>query len=721
MAPSSARLPNVTSLFWLAVSAAIVLWALASPGFRDAQGRKNGAIALALAAATGVALTGLSHHRPWAAAARWTALLAAGFAATLQWIDAGPAIHYQHYKPWLTIVREHPLTAALFALQLTATAAAIWRRRLSLPALSFAGWRSWRVAAVAVTALATLVPASRDVSLFAQELTLAVLVQTVHLATLILAVSALPPETSHWIAGYFEPRPESESRGLDRFAWTAAALVALTAASLNYFAYERHPHLADEVSYLYQARYFAEGRIDAPRPPDSEAFHVDLMTYEPDRWFSPFPPGWPMVLALGQRFDLAWLVNPLLGGIAILLAYLFFQELLPLGTARLGTVLLSCSPWHLFLAMSFMSHTFLLVCALLAALGVARARRNRSTRPNRSIGWALTAGLATGQISLIRPLDAAVAGVTLGLWAIWGSRRLRLAALAAFGLGIAAVAALSLPYNRALTGDPALAPVMDYFNRYYGKGINDLGFGPNRGMSWALDPFPGHSPLDALVNANLNAASVNGELFGWPAGSLLFLLLAGCLPGRQRLDFVMLAVIALHIGLYSLYWFSGGPDFGARYWFLILIPLIVLTLRGHAAAGRIPGLDPGRATAALLLLCAASACLYIPWRAADKYSGYLHMRPEIRTLASSGQFDGALVLIRGRRHPDYASAAIYNSLDLHAGRVVYAWDKDSTARKQARAAFPKRPVWIVEGPTVTRSGYRIVAGPLPPDSPQLDP
>lgn len=711
----SSPFPNATRAVWLIAAAAIAILAISSSLVRDSQGVVSGAICLPLAVAFGVAATGLSHRRPWAAAARWTALLAAGFAATLQWMDAGPAIHYQHYRPWLTIVTEHPLTAALFALQTALTASAFWKRRRSVTALLHAVQLNWRVAVVAAIGLGTLVAASRDILLFAQELTLAILVQTVHLATLILAVSALPPETSRWIAGYFEPRPQSGSRGLDRFAWTAATLVALAAAGLNYFVYERHPHVPDEVSYLYQARYFAEGKLSAPAPPASDAFNVDLMTYERDRWFSPFPPGWPMALAIGVRFGFAWLVNPLLAGISVLLAYLFFQELLTRGEARLGVVLLVCSPWHLFMAMSFMSHTFTLACALLAALGIARSSRTGS------IGWALAAGLATGQISLIRPLDAAILGVALGLWAIGvGGKRLRLPALAAFGIATAAIGALSLPYNRALTGDPSLAPVMDYFNRYYAKGVNDLGFGPSRGLPWAFDPFPGHSPLDAIVNANLNAASINWELFGWPAGSLLFVLIAGCARVRQRVDYLMAAVIALDIGLFSLYWFAGGPDFGARYWFLTLIPCVVLTLRGHFAAERLAGIGQGRATAAVLVLCALAVWIYVPWRAADKYSGYLNMRSDVRTIAETGKFNGALVLVRGRRHPDYASAAIYNSLDFGSGSAVYAWDKDMAARREARRAFPNRPVWILEGPTITNSGYRIAAGPLPPDSPQLE-
>ena len=37
------------------------------------------------------------------------------------------------------------------------------------------------------------------------------------------------------------------------------------------------------------------------------------------------------------------------------------------------------------------------------------------------------------------------------------------------------------------------------------------------------------------------------------------------------------------IGTFFFYWYSGGPDFGARYWYLILVPLVVLSVRGLQA------------------------------------------------------------------------------------------------------------------------------------------
>jgi hypothetical protein len=84
----------------------------------------------------------------------------------------------------------------------------------------------------------------------------------------------------------------------DRFAWTAAVAATVVAAVLCVVSYERHPHLPDEVVYQHHARYFAEGHLTLAAPPVPAAFNVDLFEYEPTRWYSPVPPGWPAVLAI---------------------------------------------------------------------------------------------------------------------------------------------------------------------------------------------------------------------------------------------------------------------------------------------------------------------------------------------------------------------------------------------------------------------------------------
>ena len=156
------------------------------------------------------------------------------------------------------------------------------------------------------------------------------------------------------------------------------------------------------------------------------------------------------------------------------------------------------------------AHTFTLTCALAASLAVTWARRT-----SRAI-WAWLTGCAAGMVSLIRPMDGVIVTGLLGLWAIGiGGRRLKVCSIAAFVIGAIFAGAIVLPYDKLLTGDSTVFPLMDYYEKYFGHKRNAIGFGPERGLGWPIDPFPGHSPIEALINANLNMFQVNTELFGW--------------------------------------------------------------------------------------------------------------------------------------------------------------------------------------------------------------
>jgi hypothetical protein len=119
-----------------------------------------------------------------------------------------------------------------------------------------------------------------------------------------------------------------------------------------------------------------------------------------------------------------------------------------------------------------------------------------------------------------------------------------------------------------------------------------------------------------------------------------------------------------------------------------------------------------RATVAVGALCAMTLMAYIPWRAVDKYHNYLRMRADVRDFAIQRGFGRSLVLVRGERFPDYASAAIYNPLDLQSDAPIYVWDRSADVRAKIVSLYPDRPVWVLEGPSITGAGYRVAEGPL---------
>jgi hypothetical protein len=234
-------------------------------------------------------------------------------------------------------------------------------------------------------------------------------------------------------------------------------------------------------------------------------------------------------------------------------------------------------------------------------------------------------------------------------------------------------------------------------------------------VDWrGLDPFPGHGLRDVVLNSYLNTFAINIELFGWATGSLLPIFFLFVTGSAQRMDYRLLLVVLVVAGLHSLYWFSGGPDYGARYWFLMLLPLIALTVRGAYAMGlRMPDRQTGvsQAVIGMLALSVASLSTFMPWRSIDKYFHYNNMRPDIRKLAQTYDFGDSLVLVNGNRFDDYMSSAVYNGPEVGHGSAIYAWDRNPEIRNALVKSFSNRTIWLVDGPTVTGTGFRVAGGP----------
>jgi len=652
-------------------------------------------------------------------AVAWLALALLGQLAALLLIEAGPVVAYQHYPAVAdTLEGWRPVLLAALGVQ-AALVAWLGRRRWA----ELRAWiaareaRPWRWIVPAAVVACTAAAPSRSLARYAFETAFATGIEVLGLLTLLLFAVSLRPGTRAGIGARFDrllgpearregPERPAEGQRLDRLTLVCALWAVVTSALLGRLSYEWFPHIPDEVAYVLQSRYMAHGWLGGVTLPVPEAFTPEMVLVGTERWASIFPPGWPALLAIGQRIDLPWLVNPLLAGLCVVLTRLLVGETHGRRTARLAVLLLSVSPWFLLMAMSFMSHIASMACALLGAWAVARARRGAGA-------FALVAGACVGALSLIRPLEGVMGGLILGVWAIWPrGRGSRPARAALFGAATIAVGSVNFAYNRAVTGSAREFPIMAYSELHYPPGANALGFGPERGFGWpGLDPLPGHGPADVVLNADLNGFAVNVELFGWVTGSVLLLALFLLLGRPGRRDLAYLAAAGVVVAIQSLYWFSGGPDFGARYWYLILLPCVLLTARGIEwlrGTTRDTGIVPAFVGGLVLLALVA----FVPWRAIDKYHGYRGMRPGLEGFVEArGIESDALVLIRGRRQPDFHAAVLLDPVDGETGGRLYAWEADEGTRAALETAFPGRRIWVLEGPSVTGGGYRVVERP----------
>jgi hypothetical protein len=260
------------------------------------------------------------------------------------------------------------------------------------------------------------------------------------------------PETDRTISERLAPAYASVIAAVDAVhrqrviaALVLGPLVTVLLVAINRFVFLDFPNSGDEYNYLYEARTLATGRLWNVPPVPPEPFETSYVVHEPGRAFSSFPFGWPLVLALAIRVGVPpWLVNPLLGTLTLGLVWSLGARLYSGRVGVAAAFLLGVSPFFLFNAASYFSHTF---CGALL-LGAA----SLASATNRKAPWVpVLVGFAIGWAVVTRYLTGVLGGVPILLWLLRpGVPRLRLLGLVALG-GLPWVVALAA-YNAAMTG-----------------------------------------------------------------------------------------------------------------------------------------------------------------------------------------------------------------------------------------------------------------------------
>ncbi len=437
------------------------------------------------------------------------------------------------------------------------------------------------------------------------------------LLLVVTAVAAALPGALAWVPG----RP-----------WSIAVPVVASAVALvgsGYAAvvlFDRAPHILDAVSYYFQAKLFASGRLAAPAPPLKEAFPTPFFVAHDGKWFSQYTPGTSLLLAVGFLLKVPWLVEPVLAAATVLVLFAIGRRHYGTNVALLATVLISTSPFLWLLAGSFMSHvpsTFFATIFLYAATRYLEKPARR---------WVVGGALALGCSLMIREATAVLYLATVGPYVVWKCLRYRklkevIPHLALGASILAAFGVVYLMYNWAQTGSPWLPPRLLFSTRE-----NSFGFGNGIGF------YGRHTPAAGLVNADEQLTSLTIVLFGWPFYFSLALMLMPFIAGRPRSWDLMHGSIfgAFVVAYVALYY--HGIVFGPRYYFDALPSMVLLSARGFATlastgsailasiAGK-AAWRPKVRTAALLLAGGLISCnlLYFIPREAELYKGYSGM------------------------------------------------------------------------------------------------
>ncbi|MGH2457478.1 MAG: glycosyltransferase family 39 protein, partial [Chloroflexota bacterium] len=495
----------------------------------------------------------------------------------------------------------------------------------------------------------------------------------------------------------------------------ALVLVGLALGSTLYVAddvLQRMPHVQDSVAYLFQAKTFALGRLSVPIPPDPDFFRHEFIVMHQGQWFSKYPPGWPMILALGVLAGAPWVVNPICAALGVLVIYRLGTEVFRPRVGVIAAALAVVSPFFLFLSGSMMSHASGLLFALLFTWAFWHACQSK-----RPVLPATLTGLAFGAGFLIRPYTMIVIAIPFALYAAAQIGRRPEEALGRYLPAVLAAipfVGAFLAYNAHFTGNPFYPPQQLWW------AFDSVGFGPGHGP-W------GFTPIDALNNTSRNLLELVEHTYGWPEFLTLSFATIPFLTGRFRTwDWLFLASFAALVGGYGLWW-ADGIMYGPRFYyeglgFLVLLTargidvLLEIGRRGPRGAGERPRpedrlLTRGRGAGwiAPLAVCAVTVCLigfnvafYFPgqWQL---YHGYNYVNhSKLDAVAKAGIHHALVFADVGQSFEWWEYGMVFSANDpLLEGDVIYARDLGAANDLKVTRDFPGRTSYRLDGTALT--------------------
>jgi len=480
------------------------------------------------------------------------------------------------------------------------------------------------------------------------------------------------------------------------FLLGAAGVFFAVTNLISLLVFHHIPHIQDSIDQVFQARVLASGRFFLHPQHDNYFFNYFQIFNDGARLFGILPFGHSVLLMLGSLLRLEWMVNPLLGSLAVVVIYFLGKECHDETGGRVAALLGLLSPFMLFMSSEYMNHASCLLFISLFLLFFLRTINSSGIRNS------MLAGLALGMALNIRPLTAFAVALPTAIYGIYQLTRRRNDLLRGFilmTLPIIAGLLLLLLYDYLTTGNPLASGYKVYYALEYHTFNWGLGFGTRGWSSWGE-----HTVLRGLIQTGNNLNALNKYLFESPLPGMLPVFLLFVTFPKKSIDYLLLAVLVSLPIAYFFYWFQD-LCFGPRFLYESLGPILVLSgqgiLRfprfiGHASGlvtGPRDSADTGQydeKTAAnagqafrvmLFLAFCASLLIGIPHQTAVYADHYWGVNSRVYDRVRENRIRHALVFI----NPDvpssglvlqnyYGSGFLGNTLDFR-GPVVYALDR----------------------------------------------
>ncbi len=364
-------------------------------------------------------------------------------------------------------------------------------------------------------------------------------------------------------------RKVSEKTNITAFVIIIAIVVAVIIYLLASFIFSYTPITDDEGAYLFQSQIFSEGKLYYPLPPSPENFANKFIILKDGKWCSKYPFGYPLVLAIGTILSFPYIVPIFFGALSILLISLVIKNIY--GEEQnfrfvLFPILLFflLSPFFLLTSSTLLAHSFNLFLLLVFILCIIK------TYNSNNLIYPFLAGLTIGWAFNVRQLTAIAWGFPVFIFVVYMLiRNFKGWLLKIFVMGVPFLVFIIayFYYSRAITGSFLLAP----FNFY--DPTEKLGFTKVLSIGYQ------HTPLLGLTNLFTSLLKINIYMLGWSL-PLLFVFYFLIFGKKNKWERLLVYITVSHFFFYLFYYSPGVSDTGPVYYYELLFPLVLFTVRG---------------------------------------------------------------------------------------------------------------------------------------------
>ena len=482
----------------------------------------------------------------------------------------------------------------------------------------------------------------------------------------LLAQSWLPSKV---LAGvdHFLKWVNSRMRFLDILFLTAVFLGLIV---INKLILHSFLSSADEHSCYFLAECLRIKKLWVSTPPLSDFFNVVHVGNRDGKWFSVYPPGWPLIWAAGLSLRIADYLNPMMATTALVFFFLAAKKVWGDSAARIGILIAAFTPFFMFNSASYFSHpTCLLMVSifLFAYVNYALAKSEE-----KRLAWALLAAIAIGYGLMTRYLT--MAAISAPFLFYEAGQRFKLKAWrksdGLFLLVLGVFIGLILYQNWAVTGNPFLAP------NKYDKSWERLGFRKNY----------------TLLDGSIFILSRFFYLADWCAPILIFLFFFALSLKRETnpLQRLFLWGFFYPVIAYFFYYSWGGGQYGPRYYYegLLFMGLIL-------GDGIVSWWKVGNIAVKKFMIGAILASLfsngYLFYKQSEFFEAVSSQRKSLYELAEKTIENKAIVFIHGHLGKQLILTqedAVRNHPLLNT-KILYAHDLEAR-NMELMALYPER-------------------------------